>query len=161
PARIDPAKLLADAKSVLGAALADPSPRIRIAAAVALSRTGDERAVAVLATALAADASEIRRIEVAYALGRAGDARGSDYLAGEPRPPRRAARLEAARPLALLGDARGRARLREACDATQLRLGAAEALATLGDPQGVAILHEALASRSSETRLRAAVALGR
>ena len=77
------------------------------------------------------------------------------------RSTRRDVRLEAARSLARLGDARGHDRLAEALDAVQLRLGAAENLAALGDARGIAVLKDALAGRETEPRLRAAVALGR
>ena len=96
PAKADPQQLFTEAKATLTAALSDPSPRIRLLAAMALSRTGDVRALAELGNALEKDPSEIRRVQVAAALARAGDERGPTYLAAqlrstrrEPAPPRR------------------------------------------------------------------------
>lgn len=157
----DRAQILADARQTLTAALADPSPRVRRLAALALSRTGAKEALAELESALASDTSEIRRLEVAYALARAGAASGTDVLVGALASKRRDVRLEAARALASMGDARAVPRLHEALDATQLRLGAAESLARLGNAEGIAILKEALEGNVEETRMRAAVALGR
>ncbi len=166
---ITPEKLLAEAHHVLAEVSADPSPRLRLAALLALARVRDPLALAELATALEQESSEIRKLEIARALAQAGDAHAAaatEVLVAGLRSNRRDVRLEAARSLALLGDARGADRLREALDVAQLRLGAAEHLALLGDAQGFATLKDALAgkgdaAKSNEIRMRAAVALAR
>jgi HEAT repeat protein len=150
-----------EARAVLTTALGDGSPRIRRLAALALSRSGAPEALAELRTVLETDSSEIRRLEVAFALARAGATEGTAALVEGLSRKRRDVRLEAARALALLGDARAVPRLREALSVNQLRLGAAESLARLGDAEAIGILREALGARVAETRMRAAVALGR
>jgi HEAT repeat protein len=161
PAAPDPQALLAEAKTLLQRTLGDESARVRLLAAMALSRSGDAAALAELRKLLAEDPSEIRRLEVAYGLARAGDATGTDYLVAALRGSRRDIRLEAARSLARLGDARGRERLREALGLTTHKLGAAEFLARLGDAEGIDELRAALKGKNEEFRMRAAVALGR
>jgi HEAT repeat protein len=161
PRRLDRRQLLEEARRTLSASLADESARVRLLAAMALSRTGDPAALAELERALTSDESEIRRLEVAYALARAGQPHGTDALVAALRASRRDVRLQAARALAQLRDPRGVPRLREALSINQLRLGAAETLATLGDEKATAVLEQALGSPVAETRMRAAVALGR
>jgi len=70
-------------------------------------------------------------------------------------------RLAAARSLARLGDDRGADRLLSALALPPLRIGAAETLAALVNADGLAALKEALSDESEETRMRAAVALGK
>jgi HEAT repeat protein len=151
-----------EAAKVLGTYLVDPSPRLRVKAASALSRTGHDGAVAELERALAAsEDGEIQRLEVAYPLARAGNDKGVAFLTSSLDGSRRDVRLEAARYLVRLGDTRGQKRLREAMSLAGLRLSAAESLAVLGDPEAFQVLREALTNGSKENRMRAAVALGR
>jgi HEAT repeat protein len=158
---LSPPVLLAEARAVLERTLGESSPRLRLLAALALSRADHPAAMAELRKLLTEDPSEIRRLEIAYALARAGDETGTRYLAAALKGSRRDVRLEAARSLARLGDPRGKDRLEDALELASLRLGAAETLAQLGDAKAIGILKEALGGKSEESRMRAAVALGR
>jgi HEAT repeat protein len=172
---------IAQARAALEGELTATSPRMQRIAAAALARTGDPVACDVLAVQLglaareprarllqAAQAppppetSDIARLGLAYALARAGDKRGSDTLAAALGSPRGEARDEAARLLALLGDARAVPRLVDVLAVSQRRLGAAEHLAHLAEPHAIKVLEQIRgdAKTSADDRARAAIALG-
>jgi HEAT repeat protein len=138
-------------------------PRIAREAARALSRTGDQASLDLLARALAEEVSEIAQVEVAYALARGGDARGTKALVAVLKSSRRDVRADAARALVQLGDKRGVPVLENLLGLSQFRLGAAEALAPLGVPRALQVLEGVRTDEkaSREDKLRALVALGR
>ena len=138
-------------------------PRIAREAARALSRTGDQASLDLLARALADEDSEIAQVEVAYALARGGDARGTKALVAVLRSSRRDVRADAARALVQLGDKRGVPALENLLGLSQFRLGAAEALAPLGVKRAIEVLEGVRSDEkaSREDKLRALVALGR
>lgn len=133
---------VAKARAVLASNLDSQSPRVQRIAAGALSRTGDDKAIALLARALAKETSDITKLDVAYALARAGDKRGRDALYAGLGSGRRDIKAAAGRSLALLGDARAAQGLAPYLGVTQLRLGAAEALAYLADPKALEVLDQ-------------------
>jgi HEAT repeat protein len=159
--KLDAATLLSQALTQLRTYLGDPSPRLRLMAALALARTADTAALAELEKDLADDPSVIRRLDVAYALARAGHTKGTDILVAGLSADRRDVRLQAARWLAALKDDRAKPRLREAMSISFLRLSAAETLATLHDAEALKVLADALAGTDPESRMRAAAALAR
>lgn len=170
PAPLDvrnPEAVHAFATAELGALVASAPtgrvPRIAREAARALSRTGDQAALDLLARALADEASEIARVEVAYALARGGDERGRKALVAVLKSSRRDVRADAARALVQLGDKRGAPVLENLLGVSQFRLGAAEALAPLGIPRALETLDGVREDPKSsrEDQLRALVALGR
>jgi HEAT repeat protein len=162
---------VAKARAVLATNLDSQSPRVQRIAAAALSRTGDEKAIALLAKALAKETIDITKLDIAYALARAGDKRGRDALVAGLGSGRRDIKAAAGRSLALLGDARAARGLAPYLDVSQLRLGAAEALAYLADPKALKVLDHvraqpaeaggsAEAKTSPDDRARATIALG-
>jgi len=182
PAVVDAAAAVERARQALQRDLAATSPRVQRLAAAALARTQDAAACALLAAQLgtggardpapAIGAGEVRaddprtsdiaRLDLAYALARGGDRRGSGILAGALGAPRGEARDEAARLLALLGDARAVPHLLDLLAVSQRRLGAAEHLAHLGEPRAIKVLDQLRADPrvSAGDRARATVALG-
>jgi hypothetical protein len=163
PPPIVPAEALEHARAVLRAELKpDVAPRMQRLAAVALSRTGDTAAIAMLAAQLATEQSQIAQLDIAYALARAGDKRGTEALVAALGSPRRDVKGEAANRLALLGDARATPTLQEFLEYSQFRLGAAQSLAHLADPKALEILDKlrADAKASADDRATATIALG-
>lgn len=166
-----PADSVAKARALLATNLESESPRVQRIAAAALSRTRDEKAIALLAKVLAKETSDITKLDIAYALARAGDKRGRDALVAGLGSGRRDIKAAAGRSLALLGDARAAQGLAPYLDVSQLRLGAAEALAYLADPKALKVLDQlraqpveaagsAQAKTSPDDRARATIALG-
>ncbi len=161
------AESVAKARAVLETNLLSQSPRVQRVAAAALSRTGDPKALELLASALAKETSDIIKLDIAYALARAGDKRGRSALVAGLGSARRDIKAAAGRSLALLGDGRAAQGLAPYLGVTQLRLGAAEALAYLADPSAVAVLDQLRsgpeatdAKISPDDRARATIALG-
>lgn len=136
--------------------------RVAKEAARALARTRDKAALDVLARALADEPAGFGRVELAYALARGGDPRGTKDLVASLKAPGRDVRADAARALALLGDARAVPTLQGMIGVSQLEVGAAVALAPLKDKKALALLDEVRADpkRSREDQWRALVALG-
>lgn len=161
------AESVAKARAVLATNLASQSPRVQRVAAAALSRTGDPKAIELLASALGKETSDIIKLDLAYALARAGDKRGRTALVAGLGSARRDIKAAAGRSLALLGDERAAQGLAPYLGVTQLRLGAAEALAYLADPKAMAVLDQLRggpaandAKTSPDDRARATIALG-
>lgn len=150
------------ARAVLATNLDSQSPRVQRVAAAALSRTGDPKAIALLAGALTKETSDIIKLDIAYALARAGDKRGRTALVAGLGSGRRDIKAAAGRSLALLGDERAAQGLAPYLGVTQLRLGAAEALAYLADANAVAVLGQLRddPKTSPDDRARATIALG-
>jgi HEAT repeat protein len=150
------------ARAVLTQNLDSDSPRVQRVSAAALARTGDARALEVLAAALATEKSDVGRLELAYALARVGDKRGVDALVAAIGSTRRDVKLEAGRMLARLGDPRAVPPLASYLDVSQLRLGAAEQLAYLAEPRAITALTQIRDDRASSTddKARATIALG-
>jgi HEAT repeat protein len=165
PAAVDvtPEALFGLARDTLRQLMDSPSPRIQRIAAVALSRIGDEKAMAMLRVLVEQESVELRKVEIAYALARAGDANAPKILRRRLKHTLRDVRVDAARSLVQLGDDTGSDVLRQVLSLSGHRIGAAGLLARLGDQRGVAALRKELDSSASsdETRMRAAVALGR
>ncbi|HEY0477797.1 MAG TPA: HEAT repeat domain-containing protein [Kofleriaceae bacterium] len=169
PAVIDAGDAVGSARRALAGDLAATSPRVRRLAAAALARTRDAAACALLAIQIGGGApgddpgtSDIARLDLAYALARSGDRRGGDLLARALGAPRTDVRDEAARLLALLGDARAVPHLIDVLAVDQRRLGAAEHLAHLAEPHGLKVLDQVRADprASADDKARATVALG-
>jgi len=161
------AESVAKARAVLETNLDSQSPRVQRVAAAALSRTGDPKAITLLASALTKETSDIIKLDLAYALARAGDKRGRTALVAGLGSGRRDIKAAAGRSLALLGDDRAAQGLAPYLAVSQLRLGAAEALAYLADPSAVAVLDQLRggpeagdAKTSPDDRARATIALG-
>jgi HEAT repeat protein len=174
PAAVDAGDAVGSARRALTGDLAATSPRVRRLAAAALARTRDAAACALLATQIGGGApggsapgddagtSDIARLDLAYALARGGDRRGGEFLARALGAPRTDVRDEAARLLALLGDARAIPHLIDVLAVDQRRLGAAEHLAHLAEPHGLKVLDQVRADprASADDKARATVALG-
>jgi HEAT repeat protein len=142
--------------------LRSETPRVQRLAASALARTGDVEAIGLLGDTLAKETSDIARLDCAYALARANDKRGLEALVkslGE----RRDIKAEAARRLALLGDARAAPVLEEFLAYQQFRLSAAEQLAYLKNQRAIEVLVKIRGDESTtpDDRARAAIALAR
>jgi HEAT repeat protein len=163
PVDVTPEVLFGLATDTLRQLMDSPSPRIQRIAAVALSRSGDDRAMAMLRVLVEEETVELRKVEIAYALARAGDAKAQKILRRRLKHTQRDVRVDAARSLVQLGDDTGSEVLRQVLSLPGHRIGAAGLLARLGDQRGVAALRKELGSSASsdETRMRAAVALGR
>jgi len=175
PPAIEPAAAVEQASSTLRAAMAATSPRVSRLAAAALARTEDPAAREMLARQLglakpaagsagpatAVETSDIARLDLAYSLARGHDKRGSDAL-GTALASRAEVRDEAARLLALLGDARAVPHLTDLLGVSQRRLGAAEHLAHLAEPHAVKALEQLRADPKAlaDDRARATIALG-
>lgn len=145
--------------------LDDPDPRVRLAAAFALSRLGDTRPARLLVDTLNASPDENLRADAAYLIGKIGDARAAKRL-----------RLAAAREksnkvlmhlytaLALLKDPTGLTELINASQGdTVSRLIALQGLAEVASPNGAEALLYRLKDESDyiQTRLIAARGLGK
>lgn len=146
--------------------LADPSPRVRLAAAFALVRCGEISEAALLVETLNGHPDENLRADAAYLIGRIGEKKALKRL-------RLAARRERSgrvlmhiyTAMATLGDENGLDRLMEAAVSGDIvaRLVALQSLAELGRPRS----HDALRVRFAQegdyvqTRLIAARGLGR
>lgn len=163
PSRKASADAVERARVVLRGHLRSDTPRVQRLAAAALSRTGDGEAIAALVAALATETSDIARLDCAYALARAHDKRGLDALARSLVTERRDTKAEAARRLALLGDARAVPVLSEFLAYPQFRLGAAEQLAYVADAKALDALAKLRADpkTSPDDRARAAIGLAR
>ena len=171
---------VASATAVLAGFLDTGSTRDQRAAAVALARTGDPRAIAVLKAQLAAATERVTaagagpgadsastdllaKLGLARALAQAGDPAGEAALVESMAAPHRdEVRLEAARQLAKLGDARAVPVLAELLGTKGLELSAAELLAGFRDPGGLAVLDRIRANPTAklDERTRATIALG-
>jgi HEAT repeat protein len=157
-----PQALYRAALAELGRLLDSPSPRIRRLAAQALARTGDAKALGVLAELLESEPSTLSRIQIAYALARAGAPAGRAHLVSGLNHTRRDVRMDAARALVELGDDAGKNALYAMLTVESHRIGAAGLLARLGDERGKKLLKDELEGKSStEVKMRAAVELGR
>jgi SWI/SNF-related matrix-associated actin-dependent regulator 1 of chromatin subfamily A len=178
---IDVTAAVEQARATLRADLTATSPRVQRIAAEALARTQDPAARDVLAAQLglpaAADAqprgsaaappreretSDIAKLDLAYSLARGGDPRGVQALAAALGSQRAEVRDEAARLLALLGDARAVPHLTDLLAVSQRRLGAAEHLAHLAEPHAIKVLEQIRGDAKAATgdRARATIALG-
>lgn len=162
PPALSPAESVAKAREVLAHILETGTPRVQRVAATALARTGDPKAIAVLAAALDSESSDAARLDLAYALARGGERRGVDVLVAGLRASRRDVRAQAGRLLAQLGDERATRSLASFLQVSQLRLGAAEQLAQLRDKRALAVLDEVRgdAESTADDRARATIALG-
>jgi HEAT repeat protein len=143
--------------------LESPSRRIQRIAAIALTRERNPAAVKHLQGLLERESSDLGRIEIAQALARAGEARGFEVLREALGNAQRDVRLDAARALVELGDPSGAKQLTAMLSISGYRVGAAGLLARLGDQKAMEVLREELrlADATEESRMRAAVALGR
>lgn len=171
------------ARTTLRGDLTATSPRVQRIAAEALARTQDPAARAVLAAQLGLpvtsdaqprggstaappvrerETSDIAKLGLAYSLARGGDGRGAQTLAVALGSQRAEIRDEAARLLALLGDARAVPHLTDLLAVSQRRLGAAEHLAHLAEPHAIKVLEQIRgdAKTSADDRVRATIALG-
>jgi len=178
---VDVTAAVEQARATLRADLTATSPRVQRVAAEALARTQDPAARDVLAAQLglpaAADAqprgsadpppreretSDIAKLDLAYSLARGGDPRGVQALAAALGSQRAEVRDEAARLLALLGDARAVPHLTDLLAVSQRRLGAAEHLAHLAEPHAIKVLEQIRGDAKAATgdRARATIALG-
>ncbi|MGE0547064.1 MAG: HEAT repeat domain-containing protein [Kofleriaceae bacterium] len=162
PTAVTAADAVERARVLLRSQLQAAVPRMQLVAAKALARTKDPDALAVLRGVLGKDTTEIGRFEVAYALGRAGDSRGAAKLADGLRLTSREDRSDAAKKLAMLGDARAIQTLVGFLDIAQLRLSSAEHLAELSEPRAIKVLDQLRADQkaSADDRARATIALG-
>jgi|GEM_PF-2319314 len=108
------------------------------------------------------ETSDIARLDLAYALARGHDKRGSEALGAALGSQRAEVRDEAARLLALLGDARAVPHLTDLLAVPQRRLGAAEHLAHLAEPHALKALEQLRADpkASVDDKARATIALG-
>lgn len=163
PVAADPQVLFAQAKATLDSMLSSPSERVQRLAAMALSRTGDEKATAKLKELLEREVSELMKIDIAYALARAGDTSVTSHLREGLQDSRRDVRLEAARAFAKLGDDAGARVLRTMLPVSNHQMAAAEILARLGDPEAMEVLRELAAEKDTPAadKIRALVALGK
>jgi hypothetical protein len=175
---VDAAAAVELARTALRRDLGATSLRVQRLAAVALARTQDPEACALLAAQLGlgpADApvaragetdelagNDIARLDLAYALARGGDRRGVDVLARALGAPRGEARDEAAGLLARLGDRRAVPHLLDLLAVEQRRLAAAEHLARLAEPRALQVLDHVRGDprASADDKARATVALG-
>ena len=188
---ISPDALVEQARTALVAATTATSPRVARVAAEALARTEDPRALDLLARQLGLKAqnagtegssssagsggaagagsaapivetSDIARLDLAYALARGHDKRGSAALGAALALQRAEVRDEAARLLALLGDARAVPHLTDLLAVSQRRLGAAEHLAQLAEPHAIKALEQLRADPKApaDDKARATIALG-
>lgn len=160
---LSPSELEAKAETVLRGFMESTSERIRRIAAMALSRKGDEQALAYLVTLLEKESGGLRKVELAYAVARSGNLEAKKMLRRRLRHKRRDVRVDAARSLIALGDDSGVPVLERMLSLRTHRLGAAGLLARLGASRGLKVLRKELKSRkaSDENKIRAAVALGR
>jgi HEAT repeat protein len=150
----------ARARAVLDRFFVDADPDLAFQAALALARIGDDPAARALRR-IVDDPRDPRWPRAAALLAAGGDATALAALRKRLSGRRREERLLAARTLALAGDASGRDLLRPLLGSRRTRLGAAEALAALRDEPALAALRRELRSEDVESRMRAAVALGR
>ncbi|WP_129115122.1 HEAT repeat domain-containing protein [Halegenticoccus tardaugens] len=147
------------ARRYVRALSADP-PELRMAAANALGRLGDERNVSGLVDALCDEDARVRA-RAADALGRIGDPRAVDGLVALLTDPDAEARRAAADALAGVGTDRALAALLGLLDdaSEPLRVIAAGALGDAGDERPVSRLAAALADESDAVRRAAALSL--
>jgi HEAT repeat protein len=180
---VDIGAAVEQARATLHGDLTATSPRVQRIAAEALARTQDRAARDVLAAQLGLPAtddpppragsaatppvreretSDIAKLELAYSLARGGDPRGARSLAAALGSLRAEVRDEAARLLALLGDARAVPHLTDLLAVSQRRLGAAEHLAHLAEPHAIKVLEQIRGDvkASADDRARATIALG-
>ncbi|HEY4175389.1 MAG TPA: hypothetical protein VGM90_01090 [Kofleriaceae bacterium] len=162
PPKPDPHKGVEEATAALRGLMSSESPRVQRFAALALARTKDPAAIELLGTQLAAEKIDAGKLELGYALARAGDPRGKKVLVDMLASPRRDAKQEAGRRLALLGDTAGANVVASYLAVEQNRLGAAEILAYLKDERGLKVLDavRADAKSSPDDKARATIALG-
>ncbi len=139
--------------------LADPVPEIRIQAAAALARIGDERAVASILKAMDGEEpwAAQRFADALFTFGTAAVPGMCLYLTGTGRY-----RPLIARVLGLLGDLRAEPALIQSLQSSdlELRMRAASALGRAGTPQAVPYLLAMLRDDQWEVRAQAATALG-
>ena len=157
----DLADLGTNAAPPLIAALKDPSARVREAAAGALGRIGDPRAMVPLTEALSDEAREVR-MSAARALGRLEQPAATAALAAAVADSDWVVRQEAVDSLGRLGSPQAVPSLITALDDKErlVRRDAADALAKIDDPRVVPAL-VAVVRRCREIPLRAADALER
>ncbi|MEO7733591.1 MAG: hypothetical protein ABIY55_21690, partial [Kofleriaceae bacterium] len=132
------------------------------AGSAAPNPAGSASPVAGGSAAPVVETSDIARLDLAYALARGHDKRGSDALGAALGSQRAEVRDEAARLLALLGDARAVPHLTDLLAVSQRRLGAAEHLAHLAEPHAIKALEQLRADpkASADDKARATIALG-
>jgi HEAT repeat protein len=177
---ISPDALVDQARAALVAATTQTSPRVARLAAEALARTEDPHALDLLGRQLGlkspeaagsagpgsaapiVETSDIARLDLAYALARGHDKRGSDALGAALASQRAEVRDEAARLLAVLGDARAVPHLTDLLAVSQRRLGAAELLVHLAEPHAIKALEQLRADPKApaDDKARATIALG-
>lgn len=160
---LSPDALHATAMATLRELMASPSTRVQRIAAMALSRARDPDALALIRRMLDQETEELPRIELAYVLARSGDVDARKVLRRRLKHKLRDVRVDAARALVELGDDTGIEVLEQVLDLGSHKLGAAGLLARMGNGRGMAALRAELddSTSSEETRIRAAVALGR
>lgn len=137
------------------------TPKIALAAAAALARTGDKDALATLAKLLPAQQSDIAKLVIAYQLARGGDEHGRALLVADLGVDSRERRLEAGRWLARLGDARATAALLNYMEYAQFRMNIAVLLAETKDPKALKALDDLVKDpkATDDDRARATIAL--
>ncbi|MHB8958934.1 MAG: HEAT repeat domain-containing protein [Candidatus Limnocylindrales bacterium] len=141
----------------LVAALGNWDPKVREAAAMALGRIGDARAVEALIGALGDQAGEVRWAAV-ESLGEIGDHRATEPLIAMLKDGRMHAAAVAA--LGAIGDARAVEPLIADLDYVFQGWSAASALEAIGEPSVIPLI-AVLGSRSTSVRQEASVTLGR
>jgi len=145
--------------TALLAALHDPSPDVRRAAAHACSRYGEPEAVLDL-QALVGDEDEWTRLFAARALGRSKDDQAAEVLRRAARDPSAAVRVEAVGALAALGRLEGVADL-AGDGVARVREAVAAALGQARDPESIEVLHRLEQDGSPAVRAAAIPALAR
>ncbi|CAN5855938.1 hypothetical protein BH11MYX2_BH11MYX2_35040 [soil metagenome] len=162
PPKPDPHKVLEEAEAVLRGIMATQPPRVQRFAAIALARTKDPAAIELLGSQLTDEKTDAGKLELGYALARASDARGRKVLVDMLGSPRRDAKQESGRRLALLGDTAGANVVASYLAVEQNRLGAAEILAFLKDERGLKVLDAVRTAPKStaDEKARATIALG-
>ena len=143
------------------AALKDKDEYVRKAAAYALGKIKDPRAVEPLIAALKDHNSDVREA-AAYALGKIKDPRAVEPLIAALKDEDSDVRKAAAEALGEIKDPRAVEPLIAALkdESSSVRRAAAEALGKIGDPRAVEPLIAALKDKDSDVRYAAAKALG-
>jgi len=136
---------------------------VRMAAASALGKIGDRRAVAPLADLLARDTDWEVREMAAYSLGQLGGPEAVARLIKAMSDPEPEVHKAAAWALGKVGGPEATARLIEAMadPDSSVRYAVAKALGQVGGPQATARLIEAMADSDSGVRCAVATALGK
>ena len=151
-----------DAVAILTKALEDPTSPRRHAAAMALGKTGDPRAVKALELALRDEDSHVR-VAAVEALSQLGNAQSGTALLGLLRDADHLVRAAAVEALGRMGDARvvePIAKFLIHDGSWDVRKLSVEALGRIKDDQATQLLWEALNDKDHDVRSTAAQALG-